>query len=199
MNCPRDDTAPPAAQKAGATRTTEDANESTCARRRRRKNGTIAGNMARDRSAVVLGASGSVGEALIEALILHDAIATVVTLVRRSQPAYAALAAERGVTLREVIVAAMEPAALEARDARRGDGARRSGRRAERPRRGRQHRCADDRSAPRGGRRAQRGVRQGSRAIGARRAPGVHVGERRRRDGLDDGLWRRGGWPATTA
>lgn len=70
--------------------------------------------MARDRSAVVLGASGSVGEALIEALILHDAIATVVTLVRRSQPAYAALAAERGVTLREVIVAAMEPAALEA-------------------------------------------------------------------------------------
>jgi uncharacterized protein YbjT (DUF2867 family) len=65
-------------------------------------------------SAVVLGASGSVGNALIKELIRVRTFNPIVTLVRRSQPAQLALAREAGVQLREVLVPSMEPAGLEA-------------------------------------------------------------------------------------
>src|SRR3569623_211858 len=69
--------------------------------------------MASTRAAVVLGASGSVGNALIGELIRSGAFNPIVTLVRRSQPAQLSMAREAGVELREVLVPAMERADLE--------------------------------------------------------------------------------------
>lgn len=57
------------------------------------------------KSAIVLGASGSVGKAVIEELIRSGSFATIVTLVRRSQPDQ---------KVREVLVPAMDPAGVEA-------------------------------------------------------------------------------------
>ena len=65
-------------------------------------------------AAVVLGASGSVGSALVDELIRNRSFNPIVTMVRRSQPAQVALARDAGVELREVLVPAMVPAALEA-------------------------------------------------------------------------------------
>jgi uncharacterized protein YbjT (DUF2867 family) len=66
------------------------------------------------RAAVVLGASGSVGKALISALLRDGSFNRIVTLVRRAQPAQAAMARDAGVALQEVTVPAMDPAGLEA-------------------------------------------------------------------------------------
>jgi uncharacterized protein YbjT (DUF2867 family) len=66
------------------------------------------------RAAIVLGASGSVGTALIEELIRDGSFDPVVTLVRRSLPDQIALAATAGIELREILVPAMDPAGLEA-------------------------------------------------------------------------------------
>jgi uncharacterized protein YbjT (DUF2867 family) len=68
--------------------------------------------MASTQAAVVLGASGSVGNALIEELIRDGSFNPVVTLVRRSQPDQVAMARDAGVELRETVVPAMDPAAL---------------------------------------------------------------------------------------
>ena len=68
--------------------------------------------MSSTRTAVVLGASGSVGNALIEALIRSGSFTLIVTLVRRSQPEQVAMARDAGVTLREELVPAMDPAGL---------------------------------------------------------------------------------------
>ncbi len=65
------------------------------------------------RAAVVLGASGSVGDALIQELIRSGAFQSIVTLVRRSQPGQVAMARNDGVELRETLVPAMNPAGLE--------------------------------------------------------------------------------------
>jgi len=70
--------------------------------------------MANRRAAVVLGASGSVGNALIAELLRDGTFAPIVSLVRRSQPAQVASAREAGVELREVVVPAMDPGSLEA-------------------------------------------------------------------------------------
>ena len=69
--------------------------------------------MARTKAAVVLGASGSVGVALVNELIRNGSFSTIVTLVRRSQPDQVARARSAGVELREVILTAMHPAELE--------------------------------------------------------------------------------------
>lgn len=66
------------------------------------------------KAAVVLGASGSVGKALIEELIRSGSFAPIVTLVRRSQPDQIAMARDAGVELRETLVPAMDAVALEA-------------------------------------------------------------------------------------
>src|SRR6202451_3852181 len=63
-------------------------------------------------AAVVLGASGSVGNALIEELIRNGSFKPIVTLVRRSQPDQVAMARDAGVELRETLVPAMDPAGL---------------------------------------------------------------------------------------
>ena len=65
------------------------------------------------KAAVVLGASGSVGNALIKELIRNGSLKPVVTLVRRSQPDQVAMARGAGVELRETLVPAMDPASLE--------------------------------------------------------------------------------------
>ena len=65
-------------------------------------------------AAVVLGASGSVGNALIAELIRNGSFKPIVTLLRRSQPDQVAKARVAGVELRETLVAAMDPAGLEA-------------------------------------------------------------------------------------
>jgi uncharacterized protein YbjT (DUF2867 family) len=65
------------------------------------------------KAAVVLGASGSVGNALVKELIGNGSFRTVVSLVRRSQADQVALAREAGVALRETLVPSMEPASLE--------------------------------------------------------------------------------------
>jgi len=70
--------------------------------------------MANRRAAVVLGASGSVGHALIKGLLRDGTFTPVVSLVRRSQPAQVASAREAGIELREVLVPTMEPGSLEA-------------------------------------------------------------------------------------
>ncbi len=64
-------------------------------------------------AAVVLGASGSVGNALIKGLIRDGSFKPIVTLVRRSQPDQVAMARDAGVELRETIVPAMDPAGLQ--------------------------------------------------------------------------------------
>jgi uncharacterized protein YbjT (DUF2867 family) len=64
-------------------------------------------------AAVVLGASGSVGKALIKELIRDGSSRLIVTVVRRSQPDEVAMAREAGVELREVLVPAMEPRGVE--------------------------------------------------------------------------------------
>jgi uncharacterized protein YbjT (DUF2867 family) len=58
-------------------------------------------------AAVVLGASGSVGNALLKELIRDGAFKEIVTLVRRSQP-------EQVASVREVLVPVMDPASVEA-------------------------------------------------------------------------------------
>lgn len=69
--------------------------------------------MSAPRTAFVLGASGSVGAALMQELFTSHAFARVVTVVRRAQPEQRAAAAAAGVVLQEVLVPTMEPAALE--------------------------------------------------------------------------------------
>jgi uncharacterized protein YbjT (DUF2867 family) len=69
--------------------------------------------MSNTRAAVVLGASGSVGKALIEELIRNGSFKPIVTMVRRSQPDQVAMAGEAKAELRETIVPAMDPAGLE--------------------------------------------------------------------------------------
>jgi uncharacterized protein YbjT (DUF2867 family) len=75
--------------------------------------------MTNKRGAVVLGASGSVGRAVIAALVRDGTLAPIVSLVRRSQPEQVALAQAAGVELREVLVPTMAPAELERRRRRR--------------------------------------------------------------------------------
>jgi len=70
--------------------------------------------MSSTRAAVVLGASGSVGRALLAELIRGRAFNPVVTLVRRSQPDQVAMAREGGIDLREALVPAMDPSGLKA-------------------------------------------------------------------------------------
>ncbi len=65
-------------------------------------------------AAVVLGASGSVGKALVRALIADRGFTPVVSMTRRSQPEQVAIAREAGTELREALVPTMTPAALEA-------------------------------------------------------------------------------------
>ena len=65
-------------------------------------------------AAVVLGASGSVGGALIRELVRDRAFAPIIMLVRTSQPALVQRARDAGGDVREVVVPSMEPAALEA-------------------------------------------------------------------------------------
>src|SRR5437016_1889077 len=69
--------------------------------------------MSNAQAAVVLGASGSVGNALVKELIHHGSFKPIVTLVRRSQPDQRAMALAAGVELRETLVPTMDPAALE--------------------------------------------------------------------------------------
>jgi uncharacterized protein YbjT (DUF2867 family) len=69
--------------------------------------------MSSTQTAVVLGASGSVGKALVEELIRTGAFNPIVTFVRRSQPEQVAMARDAGVELRETLVPAMDPAGLE--------------------------------------------------------------------------------------
>jgi uncharacterized protein YbjT (DUF2867 family) len=69
--------------------------------------------MSSTQAAVVLGASGSVGNALIAELIRNGSFKPIVTLVRRSQPDQVAMARDAGVELRETLVPAMDPASLE--------------------------------------------------------------------------------------
>jgi uncharacterized protein YbjT (DUF2867 family) len=64
-------------------------------------------------AAVVLGASGSVGNALMKELIRNGSFRPIVTLVRRSQPDEVAMAHDAGVELREVLLPAMDPRSLE--------------------------------------------------------------------------------------
>jgi uncharacterized protein YbjT (DUF2867 family) len=64
-------------------------------------------------AAVVLGASGSVGAALVRELIRSGSFEPIVTLLRRSQPDQVAMARDAGVELRETLVPAMDPAGLE--------------------------------------------------------------------------------------
>lgn len=67
----------------------------------------------RPRSAIVLGASGSVGNALIAELIRTGAFAQIVSLTRRTQPEQRAMALASGTELREVILSAMTADALQ--------------------------------------------------------------------------------------
>src|SRR5260221_6805019 len=69
--------------------------------------------MSSTQAAVVLGASGSVGNALIKELIRNRSFNPIVTLVRRSQPDQVAMARDAGVELRETLVPAMDPAGLQ--------------------------------------------------------------------------------------
>lgn len=71
--------------------------------------------MVSTKTAVVLGASGSVGNALIKELIHNGSFKLIVTLVRRSQPDQVAMARGAGVELREILVPSMNPAALQSK------------------------------------------------------------------------------------
>lgn len=70
--------------------------------------------MPRTTAAVVLGASGSVGKALVRALIADRGFSPVVSMTRRPQPEQVAMARDAGIELRETLVPTMTPAALEA-------------------------------------------------------------------------------------
>src|ERR1700688_1357498 len=70
-------------------------------------------SMSSTQAAVVLGASGSVGNALIKELIRNGSFTPIVTLVRRSQPDQVAMARDAGVALRETLVPAMDADDLE--------------------------------------------------------------------------------------
>jgi uncharacterized protein YbjT (DUF2867 family) len=70
--------------------------------------------MSSTQAAVILGASGSVGNALIKELIRNGSFNPIVTLVRRSQPDHAAIARDAGIELRETLVPDMDPADLKA-------------------------------------------------------------------------------------
>jgi len=70
--------------------------------------------MTSTQAAVVLGASGSVGDALVTELIRNGSFTPIVILVRRSQPDRVAMARAAGVELREALVPAMDPAGLKA-------------------------------------------------------------------------------------
>jgi uncharacterized protein YbjT (DUF2867 family) len=70
--------------------------------------------MSNTQAAVVLGASGSVGNALIKELIRNGSFKPIVTLVRRSQAGQIAMARGADIELREKLVPAMDPAGLEA-------------------------------------------------------------------------------------
>jgi len=61
------------------------------------------------KSAVVLGASGSVGSALITELIRSGSFSPLATVLRRSQPQQVAMARDAGIELREMLVPAMDP------------------------------------------------------------------------------------------
>ncbi len=69
--------------------------------------------MSSTQAAVVLGASGSVGSALIQGLIRSGSFNPIVTLVRRSQPDQVAMARDARVELRETLIAAMDPVGLQ--------------------------------------------------------------------------------------
>jgi uncharacterized protein YbjT (DUF2867 family) len=69
--------------------------------------------MSSTQAAAVLGASGSVGKALIKELIRNGSFGPIVTVVRRSQPDTFAMAQNAGIDLREVLVPAMDPGRLE--------------------------------------------------------------------------------------
>jgi uncharacterized protein YbjT (DUF2867 family) len=69
--------------------------------------------MSGSRAAVVLGASGSVGKALISELIRDGSFTPIVTVARRSQPDAVAMARDAGVELRETLIPAMDPTRLE--------------------------------------------------------------------------------------
>src|SRR5580700_227589 len=69
--------------------------------------------MSSTQAAVVLGASGSVGNALIKELIRNGSFKPIVTLVRRSQPDQVAMARNACAALRETLIPAMDPAGLE--------------------------------------------------------------------------------------
>lgn len=69
--------------------------------------------MSTTQAAVVLGASGSVGAALIKELIRNGSFRPIVILVRRSMADQVAMARDAGVELREALVPAMDPSALE--------------------------------------------------------------------------------------
>lgn len=64
-------------------------------------------------TAIVLGASGSVGGALIKELLRNGSFRPIVTFVRRSQPNQVAMARDAGIELREILVPGMTPASLE--------------------------------------------------------------------------------------
>src|SRR5215472_10702875 len=64
-------------------------------------------------AALVLGASGSVGNAVIKELIRNGSFKPIVTLVRGSQPDQVVMARDSGATLRETLVPKMDPAAVE--------------------------------------------------------------------------------------
>ena len=70
--------------------------------------------MSNTRAAVVLGASGSVGNALLRELLRTRAFNPVVTLGRRSQPDQVAMARDAGIELREISIPTMDPAGLSA-------------------------------------------------------------------------------------
>ncbi len=70
--------------------------------------------MSRKRAAVVLGASGSVGKALIAELFRDGSFDPVITLSRRSVPEVFAIAREAGRTVHEQIVPEMNAQTLEA-------------------------------------------------------------------------------------
>jgi hypothetical protein len=66
------------------------------------------------KAAIVLGASGSVGGALLRALFRDGSFDPIITLTRRSLPEAVTLAKETGRALRAKLVPEMNPAALEA-------------------------------------------------------------------------------------
>ena len=69
--------------------------------------------MSNTHAAVVLGASGSVGKALIGELIRNGSFRPIVALVRRSQPDEVAMARDAGAELREVLVPVMNAQGVE--------------------------------------------------------------------------------------